>query len=829
MRIDRLLLLGIVTLAVLIVLVMATLLTRDMLSVSQANLDALHSVLNSVKEQNETMVGNLNLQASDVGANIDGITEQAAFEQLRNVGNGIAQEIKAVMDAPFALVQMIAETLLFVKTEAEALGETPSREWVEHHFVAFLGSHDDIRAVFCAWEKDAFDGKDAEFVGKENPDAEMIFSNPDYVSEGAFLPWFYKIADKDGNERVVRAFLDDYLTSDARYYVETRDTKQEFITEPYVEDGVPITSFCVPIMQEDNVLGVAGLDIVLQRLQDIVEKQKPFETGFAMFFSPEGSVVYYPNEKINYEMVKNDDDEMEQVYRNIVDVPELAEMAKRMEEEQTEIYTCTTLPGREGTEMLIVHIPVQFGDHPAQWIIAVAAPVDKVMENRNRAKQGMDDMVAGIGIQNKEFVEQLDSQIHNAVQHSKTLESNSLWQSFTIGLIVLIVSIAFGSYFAAWVNRSIKAEAFWYRQILDASTDSISVVDMNSKITFVNKAGLNLLHKSLDQCVGKGVDDIWKPVTGNDYATSGLRLLLSQGKTLSQVAFNGASWDVTSDFILDVHNKKSGMIEIFKDVSDRENIFQMVEQVEAVIQSTAEQTESIAKASSDLSQGATRQAESVESMTTDMKAANEQSHQNADGAEQANRLSGEAGHATTLCRGRMEEMIASMNQIRDNARNMRTVIKTIDDIAFQTNLLALNAAVEAARAGQHGKGFAVVAEEVRNLAARSAKAAKETEELIVKSNQQIDGGVAAVDQTAEALNSIAGYVAEVSTLIQHIAGASKKQTSGVNRMTDTLQTVDQITHQNIDLASTTADIAQQLTAEIRKLQDLMAQLRKTEG
>jgi methyl-accepting chemotaxis protein len=116
----------------------------------------------------------------------------------------------------------------------------------------------------------------------------------------------------------------------------------------------------------------------------------------------------------------------------------------------------------------------------------------------------------------------------------------------------------------------------------------------------------------------------------------------------------------------------------------------------------------------------------VESITADMKAANEQTQMNADNADHANQLSGKAGKAASLGQGRMQEMVASMNQISDNARNMRAVIKTIDDIAFQTNLLALNAAVEAARAGTHGKGFAVVAEEVRNLAARSAKAAKET-------------------------------------------------------------------------------------------------------
>ena len=829
MKIDRILLLGIVTLAVLIVLVTATLLTRDMLYIAQANRQALESVAASVKEDNETMFGNLTQQASEIGVNIDEIAEHTAFEQLRNIGEGISQEIKSVMDAPFSLVQAVAVTLFFVKTEAEVHNETPSREWAEHYLYDFLVHHNEIKAVFCAWEKNAFDGKDAEFVGKENPDADMFIANPDYVSEGAFLPWFYRGEGENEKGRIVRGFLDDYLISEARYYVEPRDTKRQFIAEPYVEENIPITSFCVPIMKDRTVLGVVGVDVVLKKLQDIVEKRKPFDTGFSMFFSPEGSIVYYPEETINYEMVKKDDGEMEKVYRNINDIPALAETAQRIKANKSEIYTSTTLPGREGTEMLVVHLPIRFGDYPALWTVAVAAPVDKVMENRNKTRKGMNGMVTGIEGQNATLVKKLDTQIGDAVRHSESLKSSSLWRSVRIGVIVLIASIAIGSYFAFWVNRSIKAEKFWYCQILDASTDPISVVDMNSNITFMNKAGLTLLHKSLDYCIGKRVEDIWKPVIGKEYAVCGLNLLKSNGKTLSHAEFSEASWDITASYIVDVRNMKTGMVEIYKNVSDRSNIFRLIGEVEGIIQLTVEQTASIARASSDLSEKATHQAESVEAITVDMRAANDQTQKNADNAAHANHLSDEAERAATLGRGRMQELVTSMNQISDNAKNMRDVIRTIDEIAFQTNLLALNAAVEAARAGQRGKGFAVVAEEVRNLASRSAKAAKETEELILKSNKQIDGGVAVLDQTAEALDTIAGHVAEVSALIQQIAVASKEQTIGVNRMTDTLQSVDQITKQNVDLASTTASAAQLLATEVRQLQDMMDELQKTKG
>lgn len=827
MKIDRLLLIGIVTLAFLIVTVTTYLLTKDMLKMAETNLADLHSVSESVKDQNEDMFNNMNKQVSQVNRNIYGITEKAAIEQLRNVGDGISEEIKAVMNMPFASIQAVAKTLLFEKTESERLGETPSRERIEQYLIGFLQQSDEVRALFCAWEKNAFDGKDDEFIGKENPDEDMDRGNEDYVSEGAFLPWFYKSEDENGKEKIVRAFLDDYLISDTKYYVGPRDSKKEFITEPYIDAGIPITSFCVPILKDDQVIGVAGLDVALNKLQEIVEQRKPFETGFAMFFSPEGQIVYYPDKNINYKEVPHSiTGELELNYRELADVPELAETAEHIKTKKPVIYTSTTLPGRERTEMLVIHIPVQFGDYPEIWTVAVAAPAEKVMQHRNQASHDMDDMLVALASQNKDFVGKLDDHIGKTVEASEQSKSDSFWRSILIGLVVLAISVAVGSYFAFWVNRSINARDFRYRQILDASSDPMSVVDMQGKIAFLNKQALTLLGKTQDECLGQLVDDLWRPVIGRDYSATGIRVLQTKGEKVSQTKFNGSNWDITSDYIVDAKNSKDGMVEIFKDVTDRESIYRLVGRVDELIKATVEQTTNIAQAATDLSRGAAQQAESVQSITGDMRTANDQSQKNAASADQANQLSDDAAQAASLGQQRMQEMVGSMNQISDNARNMQAVIRTIDDIAFQTNLLALNAAVEAARAGTHGKGFAVVAEEVRNLAARSAKAAKETEELIIKSSQQIEGGVTVADQTAEALNAIAQHVGEVSSLIQQIAVASKEQTVGVNRMTTTLQTVDQITQQNVELASTTANATQMLSGEVNELQELMGHLRK---
>ncbi|MDR1923273.1 MAG: methyl-accepting chemotaxis protein [Planctomycetaceae bacterium] len=827
MRIDRFLLIGIVLLAVSIVVVTTSVLTYDMFDMAKRNVTELNAVSENVKEQNKALFEGLNKNASTVGDDIWNTTNEAAIDGLRNVGNEIAAKIKTVMDTPFVAARDIAAMTLFEKTDAEKHNKTPSRERIEKFFYNYLETNQDVTAVFSGWEKNQFDGKDHEFAGKENPDPEMDHAKNGYVSEGAFLPWYYRGEDEKTKEpKIVRAFLDDYLTSSSNYYVTTRDTKREFITEPYVDGGIPITSFCVPILKDDQFLGMAGIDIALEKLQEIVKENKPFGNGFAMFLSPGGRIIYHPNEKINYAIEKNDDGEDEQIYRQIQTVEGLAETSKYIKEKKSVIYTSKTMMGETGEEMLSIHLPIQFGDYPEMWTLVVVAPVASVMQHRDSAKKSMDEMVNQIEKQNTQFVEELDNRITKLIDVSQSLSKQSLIRSGVVAVVILIFAVIIGSLFAGWVNRSIEARDFRYRQILDASNDPISVTDTNMNILFVNQPGLALLKKQLSECTGQSVEEIWKPIIGDDYENCGIRLLRSNGKTLSQTEFSGRHWDVTSNDITDVRGAKDGLIEIFKDVSDRENVYHLILRVDELIKSTVEQTSNIVSASEELSQGANRQAESLNSITGDMRQMNEQTEKNADHATNANDLSGNAAQAATLGQKRMQEMVTAMNHIRDNAQNMRKVIKTIDDIAFQTNLLALNAAVEAARAGTHGKGFAVVAEEVRNLAARSAKAAKETEELIVKSNQQIEGGVTVADQTAEVLNKIALQVSDVSGLISQIASASKEQSVSVNRISVTLQDVDQITQQNVELSTTTENAAQQLASEVKELQNLMERLRK---
>lgn len=233
----------------------------------------------------------------------------------------------------------------------------------------------------------------------------------------------------------------------------------------------------------------------------------------------------------------------------------------------------------------------------------------------------------------------------------------------------------------------------------------------------------------------------------------------------------------------------------------------------------------VSNAAQSLSSGAQEAAASLEEITASMSEISGQTKKNAEGAGQARDLANKASQAAAEGQHAMKEMTSAMERITQNSTEIQRVIKVIDDIAFQTNLLALNAAVEAARAGQHGKGFAVVAEEVRNLASRSAKAARETSELIAKSGHEIEKGGEVAAHTAGVLDTIVDQIKQTTDLVGGIATASNEQAQGVNQVTIGLQQIDSVTQQNTAAAEESASAANEMSSMAVNLQKLVAQFK----
>ncbi|MHB8064856.1 MAG: HAMP domain-containing methyl-accepting chemotaxis protein [Ruminiclostridium sp.] len=230
-----------------------------------------------------------------------------------------------------------------------------------------------------------------------------------------------------------------------------------------------------------------------------------------------------------------------------------------------------------------------------------------------------------------------------------------------------------------------------------------------------------------------------------------------------------------------------------------------------------------------LSQGSTEQASSVQELTASLEEISVQTKQNAVNADQANELSITAKENAAQGNEQMLGMLKAMEEINESSSNISKIIKVIDEIAFQTNILALNAAVEAARAGQHGKGFAVVAEEVRNLAARSANAAKETTSLIEGSIKKSEGGTKIANETALALNKIVDGVSKAASLVGGIALASNEQAAAIAQINQGIMQVSQVTQTNSATSEESAAASEELSSQAELLNEMVGKFNLRKG
>jgi methyl-accepting chemotaxis protein len=246
-------------------------------------------------------------------------------------------------------------------------------------------------------------------------------------------------------------------------------------------------------------------------------------------------------------------------------------------------------------------------------------------------------------------------------------------------------------------------------------------------------------------------------------------------------------------------------------------------EVGLIADSVAAASHQLAAAAEELSSGAQEQASSLEETASSLEEITGTIQQNADNAQQANQLAGKSREVAEKGGDVVSRAVQGMNEINASSRKIADIITAIDEIAFQTNLLALNAAVEAARAGEQGRGFAVVAGEVRNLAQRSAGAAKEIKGLIQDSVSKVETGSKLVNQSGETLHEIVTSVKRVTDIVSEIAAASREQAGGIDQVNKAVTQMDQVTQGNASQTEELSGTAESLAAQAMQLQNVVAQ------
>jgi PAS domain S-box-containing protein len=298
-----------------------------------------------------------------------------------------------------------------------------------------------------------------------------------------------------------------------------------------------------------------------------------------------------------------------------------------------------------------------------------------------------------------------------------------------------------------------------------------------------------------------------------------IRSIVRPLRKVEDIAMAVSSGDLTSDIQVTSDDEIGRVLQCIKNING--NIRGIVNDIRLASAVVTQAANEVSMGNANLSQRTQEQASSLEEMASSMEEMTGTVNQNADNSQEASKLATAAQERAENGGQVVNKAVEAMEKINDASKKIAEIIGVIDEIAFQTNLLALNAAVEAARAGEQGRGFAVVASEVRNLAGRSATAAKEIKALIRNSVDKVEEGTKLVNESGKMLGEIVASVKKVSHVMAEIAAASQEQSAGINQVNKAVMQMDDMTQQNAALVEQAAAASESMGSQGEKLDELM--------
>jgi methyl-accepting chemotaxis protein len=673
-----------------------------------------------------------------------------------------AKSIAATIDAQIETLASAARTMAGVIGRGHR-DKVLDRKGVMTALASTLEQHPMAFGSWFAEEPKAFDGRQEEVAKNQELGANDV---------GIFTPYWSK--SKTGEARF-STFRADYP---GEWYAVSAKELRGSITKPYVAEGtdIPIamSSISYPVVSDGKLLGVTGVDVSLGMLSNSLSKMTPFGTGKVMLVSQDNKWLVGPSPEVlmkEYDGLGVDEIKAAQKDGKIASIPGLTN--DKGEKFRRLVYPFE-LNGLGVTWVLLVDIPDVALSGPVrdQTVMMVAGGLVLLMAVlgglyfavRTFVKRPLDSLTVDVGVLG---AGRYDQSVAGQERQDETGAVARALEGFRHQLAQ---------------SKRLEQEAESARQASEAERSHAEAE--------------RLQHSRVQQFV-----------------------VTELGHALEKLSSGDLASRIDADFPEEYASLKSNYNAALQSL---EETVRMVNSAVATIDGG---TTEISNSANDLSRRTEQQAAQLEETAAALNELTEQVHSSAENARTAASAVQKASDDAQSSGNIVRNAIAAMQNIEKSSGQITSIISVIDEIAFQTNLLALNAGVEAARAGEAGKGFAVVAQEVRELAQRSAQAAKEIKALINQSEAQVSQGVTLVGQTGETLQAIAAQVVQINSLIRMISVSAAEQAVGLKEMNTAMHQMDQVTQQNAAMVEETTAASMALSDEAQTLKGLVARFR----
>lgn len=621
---------------------------------------------------------------------------------------------------------------------------------------------DNSQLVFGSWLLESKEGFDGQKLTALDP---VQGTN----AKGQFTPYWTRGKDK------LELVIPKDISFDEDYFKLAATTRAAAATEPYIEDSAGdmlMMSIAFPVIKNGKLRGVAGVDVGLGTLSDSLKDRRPFGNGRVYLLSGQGRWLAAPSK-----------DELMKPYVFQDDAASRdAALAGRT-------VILENVIGADAQPVYRVVVPFSLPGLNARWMIVEDVPLSVVSSAVNQ--QTLVLVVAGLVIM-------------AAVIASLLLALRLFIQRPIGALMVEVGRLASGDYDRAVTGQERNDEVGALAQSLDSFRLKLAEGRMNASAAEQQRLAAENMRSQTES-------------ERQQSAETQRRVVLALGHGMQQLATGNLSYRIEEAFpdtYMELKDHYNSAVESLENTVLRLN---------TTVDTLNAGTREISRSSDQLSKRTEQQAASLEQTTAALSEIAAKLNESAGSAAVA------AGKVKDACVEAeksgdvVNSAVSAMKGIDDSSRMVSQIIGVIDEIAFQTNLLALNAGVEAARAGEAGKGFAVVAQEVRELAQRSAQAAKEIKQLISTSNDQVGRGVTLVVETGEALSRIAAQVQSIDHLMQQISKATSEQAAGLREINVAVDHMDQATQQNAAMVEETTAASAVLNGEANNLSEMISQ------